>query len=121
MASCSSPARTRTAFDSTKSLNCARCHGDNAQGGTATQIIKSVDPRCDPQQKVDEALAESQPYCLPQQVDWVAPNLHARGAAVRRAQLTQIITFGRPGTPMPPWGSREPEGPAQRAERARTS
>jgi hypothetical protein len=24
-----------TAFDNTKSLNCARCHGDTAQGGTA--------------------------------------------------------------------------------------
>ncbi len=99
------------AFDSAKSLNCARCHGDNAQGGTATQIIKSVDPRCDPQQKVDEALAESQPYCLPQQVAWAAPNLTLAGQRYSRAQLTQIITFGRPGTPMPPWGIASQKGP----------
>ena len=41
------------AFDNTKSLNCARCHGDNAEGGSATQVIKSTDPRCDLKQKVD--------------------------------------------------------------------
>jgi mono/diheme cytochrome c family protein len=97
-------------YDSTKSLNCARCHGDTAQGGTANQIIKSVDPRCDPQQKVDEALAQSAPYCLPQQVAWAAPNLTLAALRYSRAQLTQIVTYGRPGTPMPAWGVASGKG-----------
>jgi mono/diheme cytochrome c family protein len=98
-------------FDSTKSLNCARCHGDEAQGGVATQLVKSVDPRCDTQQVVDEELAEKKPYCLPQLVDWAAPNLQLAAQRYSRAQLTQIITYGRPGTPMPPWGIASQKGP----------
>jgi mono/diheme cytochrome c family protein len=98
------------AFDSTKSLNCARCHGDNAQGGSAKQIVKSTDPRCSLKQKVDEALAEEQPYCLPAQVDWAAPNLTLAPLRYSRAQLTQIITYGRPGTPMPAWGVKSGKG-----------
>jgi mono/diheme cytochrome c family protein len=98
------------AFDSTKSLNCARCHGDSAQGGTATQLIKSTDPRCDLKQKVDEALAERAPYCLPASVSWVAPNLTLAPLRYSRAQLTQIITYGRPGTPMPAWGVKSGKG-----------
>ena len=98
------------AFDNTKSLNCARCHGDSAQGGTATQVIKSTDPRCDLKQKVDEALAEQQPYCLPAQVNWAAPNLTLAPLRYSRAQLTQIITYGRPGTPMPAWGVKSGKG-----------
>jgi mono/diheme cytochrome c family protein len=99
------------AFDSTKSLNCARCHGDNGTGGSAKQVIKSTDPRCDLKQKVNEKLAESQPYCLPQQVDnWAAPNLTLAPLRYSRAQLTQIITYGRPGTPMPAWGVKSGKG-----------
>jgi mono/diheme cytochrome c family protein len=98
------------AFDSTKSLNCARCHGDNAEGGSAKQIVKSTDPRCDLKQKVDEALAQSQPYCLPAQVDWAAPNLTLEPLRFSRAQITQIITYGRPGTPMPAWGVKSGKG-----------
>src|SRR6478672_5150530 len=63
------------AFDNTKSLNCARCHGDEGTGGVATQVVKSTDPRCDLKQKVDEKLAATEPYCLPAQVNWAAPNL----------------------------------------------
>jgi mono/diheme cytochrome c family protein len=91
-------------YDSTVSLQCATCHGVDGSGGTAPQIIASTDPRCDPNATVDEALAEAQPYCLPRQVSWAAPNLQLAGLRYSRAQLTQIITFGRPGTPMPAWG-----------------
>jgi mono/diheme cytochrome c family protein len=98
------------AFDNTKSLNCARCHGDDAQGGTATQVIKSTDPRCDLKQKVNEALAAEQPYCLPAQVSWAAPNLTLAPLRYSREQLTQIITYGRPGTPMPAWGVKSGKG-----------
>ncbi len=99
------------AFDNTKSLNCARCHGDSATGGTATQVIKSTDPRCDLKQKVDEALVAKHPYCLPQVVvNWAAPNLTLAPLRYSRAQLTQIITYGRPGTPMPAWGVASGKG-----------
>ncbi|MFI5053073.1 MAG: c-type cytochrome [Acidimicrobiia bacterium] len=92
------------AYNSTVSLQCARCHGLDGGGGSATFIIKSVDPRCDPKQTVDEQLAANQPYCLPKDVAWAAPNLQLASLRYSRAQLTQIITYGRPGTPMPAWG-----------------
>jgi mono/diheme cytochrome c family protein len=97
-------------FDSTKSLNCARCHGNDAGGGVATQLVKSTDPRCSTTQKVDEELADTQPYCLPSIVNWAAPNLRLAPLRYSRAQLTQIITYGRPGTPMPAWGVASGKG-----------
>jgi mono/diheme cytochrome c family protein len=97
-------------FDSTKSLNCARCHGDDAGGGVAKQLVKSTDPRCSTTQKVDAKLAATQPYCLPSIVNWAAPNLQLAPLRYSRAQLTQIITFGRPGTPMPAWGVASGKG-----------
>ena len=36
------------AYDSTKSLLCANCHGVDGGGGVATSVVKSDDPRCDP-------------------------------------------------------------------------
>lgn len=92
------------AYNSTVSLQCARCHGVDGEGGSATFIVKSVDPRCDPQQVVDATLAEEQPYCLPKQVAWAAPNLQLASLRYSREQLTNIISYGRPGTPMPAWG-----------------
>jgi mono/diheme cytochrome c family protein len=91
-------------YNSTVSLGCANCHGVDGQGGSAPAIVKSVDPRCDAQQSVDDDLAEDQPYCLPTQVAWEAPSLELASLRYSRAQLTQIITYGRPGTPMPAWG-----------------
>ena len=98
-------------YDSTKSYNCARCHGNDGGGGFATQTVKSTDPRCDPAQKVDEKLAEDAPECLPQIVSWAAPNLQLAPLRYTRGQLTEIITFGRPGTPMPAWGVASKKGP----------
>jgi mono/diheme cytochrome c family protein len=97
-------------YDATKSLLCADCHGLDGGGGSANFIVKSEDPRCDPQQTVDEKLAAEQPYCLPSQVAWEAPNLQLAGLRYSRAQLTQIITYGRPGTPMPAWGVASGKG-----------
>jgi mono/diheme cytochrome c family protein len=98
------------AFDSTKSLNCARCHGDEGQGGVANQVIRSTDPRCEVDQTVNEKLAADQPFCLPQQVSWAAPNLTLAPLRYSREQLTAIITYGRPGTPMPAWGVKSGKG-----------
>jgi mono/diheme cytochrome c family protein len=97
-------------FDSTKSLTCARCHGNDGGGGVATQLVKSTDPRCSTTQKVDEKLAATKPYCLPSIVNWAAPNLRLAPLRYSRAQLTQIITYGRPGTPMPAWGVQSGKG-----------
>jgi mono/diheme cytochrome c family protein len=101
------------AYDSTKSLLCANCHGVDGGGGVASFVVKSEDPRCDPTQVVNADLAKNQPYCLPKQVSWAAPNLQLAGLRYSRAQLTQIITYGRPGTPMPAWGVASGKGALQ--------
>jgi mono/diheme cytochrome c family protein len=100
-------------YDSTKSLLCANCHGVDGGGGSAAFVVKSEDPRCDPNQVVNAKLAEEQPYCLPSQVSWAAPNLQVASLKYDRKQLTQIITYGRPGTPMPAWGVLSGKGALQ--------
>ena len=97
-------------YDSTRSLLCATCHGADGGGGSAPFVIKSEDPRCDPDQVVDDELEAAQPYCLPQQVAWAAPSLKLAGLRYSGAQLTNIITYGRPGTPMPAWGVASGKG-----------
>jgi len=92
------------AYNSTVSLQCATCHGIDGGGGSAKYIVKSTDPRCDPTKTADENVAEDKLYCLPKQVAWAAPNLQLASLRYDHDQLTQIITFGRPGTPMPAWG-----------------
>ena len=42
-------------YDSTKSLLCANCHGVDGGGGVATFVVKSDDPRCDPNAASDPA------------------------------------------------------------------
>jgi mono/diheme cytochrome c family protein len=100
-------------YDSTRSLLCANCHGVDGGGGTAAFVVKSEDPRCDPNQVVNAKLAAEQPYCLPHQVAWAAPNLQIASLRYDRSQLTQIITYGRPGTPMPAWGVASGKGALQ--------
>jgi mono/diheme cytochrome c family protein len=97
-------------YDSTRSLLCAGCHGADGGGGQAKFVVKSEDPRCDPNQVVNEQLAATQPYCLPQQVAWAAPNLQLAGLRYTPEQLSNIITYGRPGTPMPAWGVASGKG-----------
>jgi mono/diheme cytochrome c family protein len=98
------------AYDSTKSLLCATCHGTDGGGGTAPFTVQSSDPRCDPTAKVTD---QTPAYCLPKQVSWAAPNLQLAPLRYSRAQLTQIITYGRPGTPMPAWGVLSGKGALQ--------
>lgn len=98
------------AYDSTKSLLCANCHGVDGSGGSATFVVKSDDPRCDPTAPVN---ASTPAYCLPKQVSWAAPSLQLASLRYSSAQLTQIITYGRPGTPMPAWGVASGKGALQ--------
>ena len=50
------------------------------------------------------------PECLPKQVAWAAPALNTAPALRRRRRSSQIITYGRPGTPMPAWGVESGKG-----------
>ncbi|MGH9000003.1 MAG: c-type cytochrome [Acidimicrobiia bacterium] len=68
-------------------LECARCHGDNGQGGVATQILQP-----------------DEPGELPRTVQWAAPSLDDVLLRFSPEEVAEIITYGRPGTPMPAWG-----------------
>jgi mono/diheme cytochrome c family protein len=94
-------------FNSVVSLGCANCHGVDAKGGSATQTLQPEDPSCDPDADITE---ETPVECRPVQVSWQAPALDVVLLRYTRAQVTQIITFGRPGTPMPAWGVASGEG-----------
>ncbi len=68
-------------------LECARCHGAKAEGGAATYLLQPT-----------------QPGELAKTVSWTAPSLDDVLLRFSREEVTQIITYGRPGTPMPAWG-----------------
>jgi mono/diheme cytochrome c family protein len=95
------------AYDGAKSLLCANCHGTDAGGGSAPYTITPD--------------AQGDPNARPVQVQWRAPALNTvmyrfnectdedvseQKPLCPRAeqQVTQIITYGRQGTPMPAWG-----------------
>lgn len=95
------------AYDNTKSLLCADCHGTDASGGSKNYTI-TPDAQGD---------ADARPI----EVIWKAPALNtvmyrfnectaedvaalARKCTRAEQQVTEIITYGRPGTPMPAWG-----------------
>ena len=102
-------------YDSTKSLLCANCHGVDGGGGTATFVVKSDDPRCDPKQPSTHA-TRRRPIACRRRCRGRRRTSSSRRLRYSRAQLTQIITFGRPGTPMPAWGVAVREGRAPAAE-----
>ncbi len=95
------------AFDGAKSLLCANCHGTDAGGGSALYVITPD--------------AQGNSKAAPVQVSWRAPSLNdvmyrfnectaeevtalARNCPRAEQQVTKILTYGRPGTPMPAWG-----------------
>lgn len=95
------------AFDSTKSLLCATCHGTDAKGGAAPFVI------------TPEAQGDTE--ARPVKVSWKAPALDTLfwrfnectaeevtegtgGCSRVEQQVSQILVYGRPGTPMPAWG-----------------
>ncbi len=67
-------------------LGCADCHGATATGGVATYTITDADGR----------------YL--KQVQWQAPALDTATLRFNRAELREIITYGRPFSPMAGWG-----------------
>jgi mono/diheme cytochrome c family protein len=68
-----------------QALNCAGCHGPEGVGGVAPATITGPDGR-------------------PQVVDWQAPALNTVLLRYSREEVTFIITYGRPFSPMPAWG-----------------
>lgn len=96
-----------THYDPTRSLLCANCHGVDGKGGSTNFTIKSDDPRCDASAPVT---VDTPSYCLPVQVTWQAPPLDVALLRYSKEQVKDIVTFGRPGTPMPPWGIRSGKG-----------
>jgi mono/diheme cytochrome c family protein len=95
------------AYDSTKSLLCANCHGGDAKGGVAPFVLQPEADLCLVEQNRNNVTV---PECLPKSVSWSAPDLTLAGLRYDRAQLTQILTYGRPGTPMPAWGVASGKG-----------
>jgi mono/diheme cytochrome c family protein len=67
-------------YDSASSLQCANCHGAKGDGGTAPFTVNG------------------------QKVAWKAPALNTELLRFTEDEVRQIITFGRQGTPMQPWG-----------------
>ena len=67
---------------------CENCHGKKGIGGVASYTL--TDP--------------ANPDALPQQVQWTAPPLNTVMLRFRHDEVKFILTYGRAGTPMPPWG-----------------
>ena len=74
-----------TTGDNPRALNCAGCHG-GLDGGVVQDFI-----RTDAEGNVSV-------------VDWRAPSLGSVLLRFSREEVTFILTYGRPGTPMPAWG-----------------
>jgi mono/diheme cytochrome c family protein len=86
---------TMESFDPTVSLQCARCHGSTGGGGTVNFTLPNGDSviwHAPPLNTVLLRFTED-PKC-------VDPDLRP----TLTCSVTNIITYGRPGTPMPAWG-----------------
>jgi mono/diheme cytochrome c family protein len=87
------------AYESAKSLACANCHGVKGEGGTALFTLPATQTGTG----------------RPVQVAWRAPALNTVLSRFTPDQVTQIINYGRPGTPMAAWGV---EGGGPKGEQA---
>ncbi|CAN5229026.1 hypothetical protein BH18ACT4_BH18ACT4_03410 [soil metagenome] len=75
-------------FDTTENhgLNCAFCHGGmEATGGTVSYNLQQPDGTVEP-------------------VNWKAPALNTVMLRYDREEVEYILVYGRPFSPMPPWG-----------------
>jgi len=98
------------AYDPTKSLLCANCHGVDGGGGTAPYTLQPELDICDVKKNQSNP---DVPECLPIQAPWVAPALNTVLQRFDEEQVFNIITYGRPGTPMPSWGVASGKGVLQ--------
>ncbi len=82
-------------YNSAVSLQCANCHGQKGVGGVASTTVNGVKVNWKVPPLNTEALRfEEDTDCLSQ----------SRRQPNTICDLTDIITYGRPGTPMQPWG-----------------
>lgn len=79
---------SRPGHDREPHFACENCHGKKGVGGVASYTL--TDPL--------------NPDAPPRQVQWTAPPLNTVLLRFRPDEVTTIITYGRPGTPMPAWG-----------------
>jgi cytochrome c553 len=84
-------------YDPTQSLQCANCHGTNGQGGEVATFVngKAVNWQAPPLNTVLERFEED-PACSEPVDDQPDGTV---------CDVTNIITYGRPGTPMQGWGT----------------
>lgn len=94
-------------YDATRSLLCADCHGVDGSGGTAPFVLQ---PELDICAREENQANPAVPECLPVRVGWAAPALDTVLLKFPREQVIQILTWGRPGTPMPAWGVESGKG-----------
>lgn len=66
---------------------CQSCHGPNGTGGVKDYIINDEDGQ------------------FLSKVNWAAPALDNILYRFSQAEVKDILTYGRPGTPMPAWGT----------------
>lgn len=95
-------------YNSEFSLLCADCHGVEGTGGVAPYTLQPEANECQDEENKNNP---DVPQCAPQQVQWSAPNLTLAPLRYTRAQLIDIVTYGREGTPMPAWGVKSGKGP----------
>ena len=69
-------------------FGCGGCHGTEGEGGVA--LFAMPDP--------------TDPAKPPRQVRWVAPELKTVALRYTDDQIRSVLVYGRPNTPMPPWG-----------------
>jgi mono/diheme cytochrome c family protein len=69
-------------------FGCAQCHGPKGEGALAPYLL--ADPL--------------HPDAPPVPVQWKAPALDTVLKRFSAEEVNTIITYGRPNTPMPPWG-----------------
>lgn len=67
---------------------CETCHGKNGIGGVASYTLTNP----------------ADPNAPPRQVQWTAPPLNTVMLRFRPEEVLFVLTYGRAGTPMPPWG-----------------
>jgi mono/diheme cytochrome c family protein len=74
-------------FDTTANggFNCAGCHGGVAGGNVTYTLTDPVNKKI-------------------RQVSWKAPSLDDVALRMTDEQLTEVLTYGRPFSPMPAWG-----------------
>lgn len=94
-------------YDATKSLLCANCHGVNGEGGQAPFVLQPELDICD---DLENQGNPDVPACLPVQVAWAAPALDTVMLRFPEEEVFDILTWGRPGTPMPAWGVESGKG-----------